>query len=263
MTGLEQIDIKPKNKEIELQEVKDFFDGKNKNFPANENNLNAVVKEMDKNFREYSEYGINPQMLDQIYSDFREKIKKNETITQTDINLIKLYLVLVKNEEVSFVVQKDFTKDEVVMREIKKIQPYYNLQVSGIQTYVPKPKQYTPETQHSVSTLPNVPGASQQRIEDITKERNLNPDDCNLPVFTEELNSTLAINHLRQRFEQNYKMFMSDSEYQEMKDGIFKRNITKPEAYKQSYMDYEYATIAFQRYQKIVNIQFEKVLFNA
>ena len=51
MTGLEQIDIKPKNRDIELQEVKDFFDGTNKKFPANENNLNAVAKEMDAIFK--------------------------------------------------------------------------------------------------------------------------------------------------------------------------------------------------------------------
>jgi hypothetical protein len=177
--------------------------------------------------------------------------------------LIKLNILLSNGKNISFVQKKDYTKDVVVMSEIYKINPLYNQQVKDIKSYASQSRQYVQETRQPISTLPNVPRPSDENIADITKELNLDANEYNLPVFSEGLNSTLAITRLTQRFDKNYQLFMSLEEYQDMKYSIFKRNISKPEAYKQSYMDYDYAMIAFQRYQKVFNRHFERTLREA
>jgi hypothetical protein len=86
MAVLENIDIKPKNSNIELEEITDFFDGKNKSFPANEKNIQAINKELQS--AEKTSLTIS---LESCLTEAFEDIITKETLSPTDIQILMLW----------------------------------------------------------------------------------------------------------------------------------------------------------------------------
>ena len=89
MTALENIDIKPQNSNIELEEITDFFDGKNKSFPANEKNIQAINKELQST--EKTSLTIS---LENCLTEAFEDIIIKETLSPTDIQILTLWNTL-------------------------------------------------------------------------------------------------------------------------------------------------------------------------
>jgi hypothetical protein len=92
---LNQIDINP-DREIQKEEIAKFLDNKISGFPANEENLKSIAKELDDNMHDKKyEYYIDANILYKAHDDILQKIKENKDLTPSDINLLKLFLYLI------------------------------------------------------------------------------------------------------------------------------------------------------------------------
>ncbi|HBB04257.1 TPA: hypothetical protein DCZ39_05195 [Patescibacteria group bacterium] len=137
--NLKQID---KNKDVIItgQEIKDFFDGKNKDFLPDPKNLQDLAKEMDTNIKEKKMgYYIDEKTLLQAYTEITKKIAQNNELTQGDMKLLKLWMYIKEGKtDISFVDIKEYKENTAIFSKIKEINPYYKKTIEMPSAFIEK-----------------------------------------------------------------------------------------------------------------------------